>query len=255
MGHFIGAVVESNKLSGVSPWEAVITSCRNYGRVWGMTGYFGGIIGYARNNVIITGTDAKPTENHGDVVVDRDADGNVILMGKYGNRAMYVGGIMGTNYEYSYGGSNKSEYARETSINHAINYGAVGSTSYAGGIGGLYYSTSSYIENCTNVGEIYSLEGNSTTVGSIVGSPRTTVLTLDEVLYPKRQIGLRNCQVGGKILRGVAEQVEVTAENYFDYIYGQRWEANHSESIVEGVPYDGCTFFAGDSEGASVNRK
>ena len=255
LGHFIGAVVESNKLSGVSPWEAVITSCRNYGRVWGMTGYFGGIIGYARNNVIITGTDAKPTENHGDVVVDRDADGNVILMGKYGNRAMYVGGIMGTNYEYSYGGSNKSEYARETSINHAINYGAVGSTSYAGGIGGLYYSTSSYIENCTNVGEIYSLEGNSTTVGSIVGSPRTTVLTLDEVLYPKRQIGLRNCQVGGKILRGVAEQVEVTAENYFDYIYGQRWEANHSESIVEGVPYDGCTFFAGDSEGASVNRK
>ena len=255
LGHYIGAVVESNKLSGVSPWEAVLTSCRNYGRVWGMTGYFGGIIGYARHNVIVTGTPEKPTENHGDIVVERDADGKVVLMGKYGNRAMYVGGIMGCTYEYNYGSTATTEYAREIRINNAINYGAVGSTSYAGGIGGLYYSAAHFVEDCTNVGEIYSLEGNSTTIGSIVGSPRTTAMTLDGVAYSARQIGLRNCKVGGKVLRGAAEAVEVTADNYFDYIYGQRWTAHQAETVVEGVPYDGCTFYAvgGGSEGESGN--
>lgn len=247
VGHFIGAVHESIKISGVKPFECVITSCRNYGRIWGLTGYLGGIIGYARHNVIVTGTEANPTLNEGNIVIDCDNDGKPILSGIYGNRAIYAGGIIGATYEYNYGSSVLTTYGREIRVDNAINKGNVGSISYAGGIAGLYYSAEHYVENCTNLGNIYSLEGNSTTIGSIVGSPRSTSITIDSVTYPNRQVGVRNCKVGGGVLRGSATLVEVTADNFQDFIFGQKWSGG-AATIVEGVPYDGCTFYSASAD-------
>ena len=247
VGHFIGAVHESIKISGIKPFECVITSCRNYGRIWGLTGYLGGIIGYARHNVIVTGTEANPTLNEGNIVIDCDKDGKPIISGIYGNRAIYAGGIIGATYEYNYGSSVLTTYGREIRVDNAINKGNVGSISYAGGIAGLYYSAEHYVENCTNLGNIYSLEGNSTTIGSIVGSPRSTSITIDSVTYPNRQVGVRNCKVGGGVLRGSATLVEVTADNFHDFIFGQKWSGG-AATIVEGVPYDGCTFYSASTD-------
>lgn len=250
IGHFIGAVVESNKIAGINPWECVITSCRNYGRVWGLTGYIGGIIGYARHNVIVTGTETNPTVNYGDIIIKRDSEGNPILKGIYGNRAIYAGGIIGATYEYNYGSSTQLSYAREIRANNAVNEGAVGSLSYAGGIAGLYYSAEYFVENCTNKGNVYSLEGNSTQIGAIVGSPRTTPMTLDGTSFPNRPVGVRNCKVGGGVLRGALELVEVTESNYHDYIYGEKWSGGIN-SLVDGMPYDGCIFLSVNADSGS----
>ena len=264
----------------------VITSGENHGRIWGFSGYIGGIVGRANWYVKITGTEAAPTINTGDVVVARNEEaGGAVRRTGYGTKVIYAGGIAGALYEqYSdtrFMGQNTgtnegwpaytlgSHYCR---VENAINKGAVGATSIAGGIVGDYrcfYAPTKEIapsrpnkggiENCTNIGDVYALEGATSQVGAIVGAYRTMTIT-EYTSYQNSEtaavaakswpVGVFNCKIGGTILRGANRYTAADAENYMNVIYGENWQADEFVSLVSGKgnEYDGCKLYTAESE-------
>ncbi len=263
-----------------------IVSGENHGRIWGFSGHIGGIVGRAHWFAKITGTDDNPTINTGDIVVARnESAGNAVRRTGYGTKVIYAGGIAGSFVEYNTTtqymgestGTNEgwpayylgSQYAR---IDHAVNTGAVGATSLAGGIVGEYRSfvipaenitTKTHkggVEFCTNTGDIYALEGATSQVGSIAGSYRMMTIT-ENASYTTSEtplvaanpwpIGVRNCVVGGTILRGANRYTTADAENFMNCIYGESWSDELYPSVVEGKEYDGCVpYVAGGDEGS-----
>ena len=289
VGHYTGGVggsANSDKVvnggtnkSRTNACMATIKSCKNSGRIHGFSGYLGGIIGTGNWYVNITGTADDPTINTGDIVVARE-HGNVVTSGRYGRKYMYAGGIAGYMREFADVGyavasakwdDNNSHpaympehmYCR---IEYAVNEGAVGSTGYAGGIAGYYYSAVEAskregklldhrggMENCRNTGDIYALEESTTNVGAIVGMPRmftysgTDVDDITNYLLSRDwQIGVRNCEVGGSVLRGAVDYYKVDENNYHKLIYGETW-TNKFFSVLD-EPYDGCTFYVAPTE-------
>ncbi len=266
-------------------YSAKIKNCTNTGRVHGFSGVMGGIIGMGQWFVEIDGC-----TNEGPVVI---ADGeNPAYRNIYGDKkVMDAGGIAGILTEYhstnaymkTYAGSNEgwtayplgSQYAR---VVNCTNSGNVGGTDYVGGIVGQYRSLRAAgeeiankssigcIENCTNTGKIYALDGMTVKVGTIVGSSRVFTLTdntsytdTDEskaVLEKAWHVGVRNCKVGGMVLRGAnnkTEATEATDKNhgFAHIIYGETW-SDENVSIFGDKPYDGCTFYptsTGDNSG------
>ncbi len=259
--------------------NATITSCKNSGRIHGFSGILGGIIGCGSWYVKITGTADDPTINTGDIVVIRE-NGKVVTRGRYGAKYMYAGGIAGilreNNSAANAVASAKSsdnnahpdympehQYCR---VEYAVNEGAVGSTGYAGGIAGYYWSAvepskreeaviahRGGMQWCRNTGDIYALEQATTNVGSIVGMPRIFVYTqstandvakyLSEGEWP---IGINDCYVGGYILRGATAELKVDATNYMNAIYGEPWDINFTST--SDSEFDGCTFYAPATE-------
>ena len=261
--------------SAINGCNAEIISCKNSGHIHGFSGVLGGIIGQGFWYVKITGTPEDPTINTGDIVVVRE-NGQVVTRNKYGRKYMYAGGIAGylREYEsagYAIGSANEGDnnarpaympehhYCR---IEHAVNEGAVGSTGHAGGIAGFYWSAvepsnrtgklcdhRGGLEFCRNTGDIYALEETTINVGSIVGKPRMFTYTLNtdieitEYLSSRDwQLGVRNCEVGGTILRGAIDKFVVDETNYMHLIYGDNWLPTYT-SVVDGSPYDGCTVY------------
>ena len=276
----------------------LITSGENHGRIWGFAGYIGGIVGRANWYAKITGTEDAPTINTGDIVVARnESAGNAVRRTGYGTKVIYAGGIAGALWEQytdtrfmgENTGTNEgwpaytlgSHYCR---VEHAINKGAVGATSIAGGIVGdyrsVYHATKVLapnrpnkggIENCTNLGDIYALEGATSQVGAIVGVSRTLTIT-EYTSYKNTETaavaaqswaaGVMNCTVGGTILRGANRYTTADAENYMNVIYGENWNPGDIESLVSGKgnEYDGCKPYTtgsedgGDEEPMAVRR-
>jgi hypothetical protein len=113
--------------------------------------------------------------------------------------------------------------------------------------GGLQY--------CRNTGDIYALEGATINVGAMVGMPRmlaytantgnTTAKALSEGTW---QIGVKNCYIGGTLLRGAVGNLTVDETNYMSAIYGETWDAENFESVVEGKPFDGCVLYVPGKE-------
>ena len=265
----------------------LITSGENHGRIWGFSGYIGGIVGRANWYVKITGTEEAPTINTGDIVVARN-ENNAVRRTGYGTKVIYAGGIAGALYEqYSdtrfmgiNTGTNEgwpaytlgSHYCR---VENAINKGAVGATSIAGGIVGDYrcfYAPTKEIapgrpnkggiENCTNLGDVYALEGATSQVGAIAGAYRTMTITeytsyqTDEtaaVAAKTWPVGVFNCKVAGTILRGANRYTTAAADNYMNIIYGENWQVDEFVSLVSGKgnEYDGCKLYTADSEEGS----
>ena len=261
-----GAVSTQNALN------ARLTSCKNSGRIWGFSGFTGGIVGLGLWYITITGTENDPTINTGDIVVKRES-GKVVRNNRYGDKPIYAGGIAGglseyINAAYAVGSSSANpaysqynpeyQYAR---VEYAVNEGAVGGTAYAGGIVGYYYSAveaSKEIQNatsrggmqyCRNTGEVYALEGATTNVGALVGTPRMLDYTassgndlatkLSEKSWP---VGVSNCYVGGYILRGSVDEIAVDETNYMRAIYGNTWDLEYISTDAT-LPYDGCVYY------------
>ena len=63
-------------------------------------------------------------------------------------------------------------------------------------------------------------------------------------------IGVRNCVVGGTILRGANRYTTADAENYMNIIYGENWNSDEFTSLVSGKgnEYDGCKLYTTESE-------
>ena len=262
----------------------VITSGENHGRVWGYAGYIGGIVGRANWYAKITGTEAAPTINTGDIVVARnEAAGNAVRRTGYGSKVIYAGGIAGALWEQytdtrfmgENTGTNEgwpaytlgSQYAR---VEYAVNKGAVGATSIAGGIVGDYRSfyaptkeiapsrrNLGGIENCTNTGDIYALEGATSQVGAIIGSYRTMTITeyssyktteTAKVAEKSWPAGVFNCTIGGTILRGANRYTTAAADNFMNIIYGENWNSDEFVSLVDGKDYDGCVVYTTESD-------
>ena len=263
-----------------------ITSGENYGRIWGYAGYIGGIVGRANWFVKITGTENAPTINKGDIVVARnEGAGNAVRRTGYGTKVIYAGGIAGALWEQytdtrfmgENTGTNEgwpaytlgSHYAR---VEYARNEGAVGATSIAGGIVGdyrsFYHPTKEIasgrrnlggIENCTNVGDIYALDGATSQVGAIIGSYRTMTIT-EYSSYQNNETaavaarswaaGVMNCTIGGTILRGANRYTTANAENFMNVIYGENWNSEEIPSLVSGKgnEYDGCQPISPEAE-------
>ena len=260
--------------------RAEIISCKNSGRIHGFSGIMGGIIGCGSWYVKITGTEADPTINTGDVAVMRE-NGKVVTRGRYGQKYTFAGGIAGIMREYTSAGyaaasarDSKNNLANNAHpdympehlycrIEYAVNEGAVGATGMAGGIAGYYWSAvepskrdgavmshRGGMENCRNTGNVYALEQATTNVGAIVGMPRIFVYSsstandvttyLSDGNWP---IGVNNCQVGGYILRGAVGELTVDASNYMNAIYGEAWDSNFISTSDENS-FDGCTFYA-----------
>ena len=252
--------------------NAKLTSCKNSGRIWGYSGFAGGIVGCGLWYITITGTENDPTINTGDIVVKRES-GKVVKNNRYGDKPIYAGGIAGALSEYvsaAYavgdGSANppysqynpEYQYAR---VEYAINEGAVGGTAYAGGIVGYYYSaveaskeiqgatSRGGMQYCRNTGEVYALEGATTNVGALVGTPRMLTYTsktttdlaakLSEKSWP---VGVSNCYVGGYVLRGSVDEIVVDESNYMRAIYGDTW-ALEFVSTDATLPYDGCVLY------------
>ena len=259
-------------------YNAKIISCENHGRIHGFSGAIGGIIGMGYWFVKITGTEARPTLNTGDIVVALDGN-RVRLNNWYGPRVIHSGGIAGVLHEhysdtrYLCAASSTNEgwpaypidaqYAR---VEYAVNKGRVGATGSAGGIVGQYRSLKCAseelkpgvvhpggIEFCRNEGNIYSLEGATGSIGAIVGSKRTETLTYnttyvsetiaEKVAAKAWPIGISNCEVGGTILRGAGTYLTASADNYYDCIYGETWKTSYASTVAD-KPYDGCVFYA-----------
>ena len=293
VGFYVGGIgqaapsatyIAKNDHTPQNGYHCHITSCENHGRVWGFAGHIGGIVGRANWFTKITGTEDEPTVNYGDIVVARnESAGNAVRRTGYGTKVIYAGGIAGTLVEYytdtrflgdNSSGTNEgwpayplgSQYA---TVEYAINKGAVGATSQAGGIVGYFrsfYCASQEIApskthqggiyNCTNLGDIYALEGATSQVGSIVGSLRNMTITENSsyvnsettaVAAKPWPIGVRNCVVGGTILRGANRYTTADAENYMNVIYGENWDSANP-SIIEGKEYDGCVPYTVPSE-------
>ena len=261
--------------------NAQIISCKNSGRIHGLSGIMGGIIGCGSWYVKITGTEEDPTINTGDIAVMRE-NGTVITRGRYGAKYTYAGGIAGILREYisatyavgsaKYSDNNaypnympEHQYCR---VEYAVNEGAVGATGYAGGIAGYYWSAvepskreEAVIEHrggmqwCRNTGSIYALEQATTNVGALVGMPRMFTYTsntsndvakyLSEGMNPEGQwpIGVKDCYVGGYVLRGAVGEIKVDETNYMHAIYGEPWAAENFSSISDNGDYDGCTLY------------
>ena len=64
----------------------------------------------------------------------------------------------------------------------------------------------------------------------------------DRVLEQAWHVGVRNCKIGGKVLRGANILNVANADNYENCIYGEPWMPEY-ESIIEGAKYDGCTLY------------
>ncbi len=261
--------------------NATIVSCKNSGRIHGFSGMLGGIIGCGSWYVKITGTEDDPTINTGDIVVMREGD-RVVTSGRYGQKYMYAGGIAGILREYTSAAyavaSAKSsdnnahpDYMPEhmyCRVEYAVNEGAVGSTGYAGGIAGYYWSAvepskreGAVIEHrgglqwCRNTGSVYALEGATTNVGAIVGMPRMFVYTastsndvakyLSEGMNSDNEwpIGVKDCYVGGYVLRGAVGEMNIDATNFANAIYGESWNPDSYVSISEEGDFDGCTLY------------
>ena len=208
---------------------------------------------------------------------------NAVRRTGYGTKVIYAGGIAGALYEqYSdtrFIGGNTSGTnegwpayylgSHYTRIEHAINKGAVGATGKAGGIVGAFRSVycagleiapsknhRGGVLNCTNLGDIYALEGATSQVGSITGELRMVTIT-ENTSYVNSEttavaakawpIGIRNCVVGGTILRGANRYTTADAENYMNVIYGENWDSANP-SIVAGKEYDGCVPYTTPSE-------
>ena len=294
VGYYFGSVgVSDPKLltynGGITVDTAhnmLITSGENHGRIWGFAGYIGGIVGRANWYTKITGTGAAPTINTGDIVVARnESAGGAVRRTGYGTKVIYAGGIAGALYEqYSdtrFMGENTgtnegwpayklgSHYCR---VEHAINKGVVGATSIAGGIVGDYrcfYAPTKEIapsrpnkggiENCTNLGDIYALEGATSQVGAIVGVSRAMTIT-EYTSYQNAEtaavaakswpVGVFNCKIGGTILRGANRYTTADADNYMNLIYGENWNSDEYVSLVSGKgnEYDGCKLYTAESE-------
>jgi hypothetical protein len=285
MGQAVPSQQAKNPKTVEDAYRLKITSCENHGRVWGFAGNIGGIVGRANWYVEITGTAEEPTINTGDIVVARnESAGNAVRRTGYGTKVIYAGGIAGALYEqYSdtrfisgnTAGTNEgwpeyylgSHYAR---VENAINKGAVGATSKAGGIVGAYRSVycvgmelapskthKGGILNCTNLGDIYALEGATSQVGAITGEYRNMTITehadytltdvTAAIAAKSWPIGIRNCVVGGTILRGANRYTTADAENYMNVIYGENWNSENA-SIIEGKDYDGCVAYTAPSE-------
>ena len=260
-----------------------IESGENHGRVHGLSGHIGGILGCGHWYVKIHGN----TINKGDVVVSRnESAGNVVRRTGYGGanaRVIYAGGIVGSMWEQytdtrfmgENTGTNEgwpayylgSQYCR---IENAVNEGAVGATTMAGGIIGYYISVveagkeiapgkthKGGIENCTNKGDIYALEGATSQVGAIAGAARMVTIT-EYTSYQNDEtkavgakpwpIGVSNCYIGGTILRGANRYTTADAENYMNIIYGENWNSEFTSVVSgKGNEYDGCKLYT-DSE-------
>ena len=283
VGHYTGGIGKTGNgdaqsgtaTTRVDACNAEIISCKNSGYIHGFSGILGGIIGNGNWYVKITGTPEDPTINTGDIVVLREGN-QVVTKNRYGRKYLYAGGIAGYMREYhdaSYAIASASEstnnghpaympehmYCR---IEHAVNEGAVGSTGYAGGIAGYYWSavepsnrTGKVIDHrgglefCRNSGDIYALEETTVNVGSIVGMPRMFTYSgtdADDVssylLSQEWQNGVRNCEVGGTILRGAIDKYTVDATNYMHFIYGETWLPTFV-SVLSDSEFDGCVLY------------
>ena len=247
--------------------NAQIISCKNSGRIHGFSGMMGGIIGAGTWYVKITGTEEDPTINTGDIAIIRE-NGKVVTRGRYGNKYTYAGGIAGVMFEYISAAFATSypnympehQYCR---IEYAVNEGTVGATGMAGGIAGFYWSavepakrtgaTMTHrggLQYCRNTGSIYALEQATTNVGSIVGKPRIFVYTASDANDVAKDLsagnwplGVKDCYVGGYILRGAVGELNVNESNYQNAIYGEGWDSSWG-SISENGTFDGCTFYA-----------
>ena len=288
VGHYCGGIGHSTNADNTSglttsrenACNALIKSCKNSGRIHGLSGLVGGIIGSGNWYVKITGTEADPTINTGDIVVRREG-GKVVMNNRYGIKPIYAGGIAGllreyTSAGYAVGSASASDnnaypayypehmYCR---VEYAVNEGAVGGTGYVGGIAGYYWSAvkpseqnsdrpavvlahRGGMEFCRNTGDIYALEGATTTVGSIVGMPRMFTYSSNEnndmatyiSTHGPWPVGVKNCYVGGSVWYNTAEVRKVDATNYMNAIYSDRW-IDEFVSIIPDVPYDGCTLY------------
>ncbi len=285
VGGLVGVFVGTNGFNSATVmndkyYSAKIYNCKNSGRVYSNTGMVGGIIGQGFWFVDIDGA-----ENTGDIVVVRASNGEVNPRNVYGSKKEnHVGGIAGVLIEYTEGTTyigkttqtNEAapafplgtQYARVT---NSVNYGAVGGRGKVGGIVGWYrtlrvatdklYDDNRHkggIENCTNHGDIYCLDGMGT-AGAIVGVSRmltmnssTDTSTTEETIHVTSQswpVGVRNCYIGEDvdILRGASVYLpnkkinETMAKVYQNCIYGENWRLDY-ESIVtgKGNEYDGC---------------
>lgn len=270
-------------------YSATITNSTNNGRVYGFSGVMGGILGFGLWFVTI-----DDVTNNGEIVVEsKNANGESSYRNVYGDKKLInAGGIAGMLLEYITSNRHFRTYihyneghlpyklgSQSVIVRNSINNGNVGATSYAGGIVGMYRSARNaaetitgspgnggYIENCTNTGNIYSLDGMTTHVGAIVGSGRMFNFTAetskgtktdesDAVLGQAWHVGVRNCQIGGKVLRGANFWYEATANKYRDCIYGEDWAPEY-QSIIEGQQYDGCTLYttSDDAETTTLRR-
>ena len=271
-------------------YSARITNSTNNGRVYGFSGVMGGIIGFGRWFVTIDNV-----TNNGEVVVaTKGANGDSPYRNVYGDKKIILaGGIAGMLVEYlttnrhfqDYASSNEGHLpyklgSQSVNVRNSINTGNVGATDYAGGIVGQYRSArhasevitgspgnGGVIENCTNTGNIYSLDGMTTKVGAIVGSARMFSFAVyshdnvkktdesDAVLERPWHVGVRNCKIGGKVLRGANILNVVDKTNFHNCIYGEAWLPEY-ESIIEGKKYDGCTLYeaANDAETTTLRR-
>ena len=296
VGGLVGVFVGTNGWNNTTVMEdhyysAKIYNCKNSGRIYNNTGMVGGIIGQGFWFV-----DINNAENTGDIVVVRASNGEVNTRNAYGSKKEnHVGGIAGVLIEYTesttYIGKTTqtneaapafplgTQYARVT---NSVNYGAVGGRGKVGGIVGWYRSLrvatdAKYddnrhkggIENCTNYGDIYCLDGMGT-AGAIVGVSRmltmnaaTDTSTTEETIHVTSQswpVGVRNCNIGENvnILRGANVYLpnrkinETMAKVYQNCIYGENWRTDY-ETIVKDdkgneIKYDGCEVVSPDSE-------
>ena len=194
---------------------------------------------------------------------------------------MYAGGSAGilrayTSAGYAVGSAKSSDnnaypnympehqYCR---VEYAVNEGAVGSTGYAGGIAGYYWSAvepskrdgaemahRGGMQWCRNTGDIYALEQATTNVGALVGMPRIFVYSqntnndvakyLSDGEWP---IGISDCEVGGYVLRGATGELKVDATNYMNAIYGEPWDVNWTSTSDE-KEFDGCFLYVPATE-------
>jgi hypothetical protein len=142
--------------------------------------------------------------------------GNITYNGKLHSTdgAVYIGGVIG---EYKLVTKNNSAWTGEVAFTGNISCtGTHGATTY---VGGIFGDANCSATNCKVDSTIAATGYNN--VGMLIGTPRSA------------DVFISNCKVRGSIL-GVA----LTAENYFDYLYG-------GTTDWSGVTdYDGCVFLA-----------
>lgn len=203
----------------------VVRSCVNNGPVKSTAGKDGGIVGFMRRGVHITGTASAYTENRGQV----HHQGASVSENR-GTPVGYCGGIAG----YMFGDPTNT-------IEYAANYGFLASNYGAGGIVGLF-GTSSYpsvgtVSHC----KVYCESHASSTADALVNGGKTALIFGDLSSSTAAAFStVSDIAVGGavyKYIDAVWSKIDITADNFNTYLSALKYTLTPEEAAASNVVY------------------
>lgn len=216
----LGLVTVGNGITGIE-----IRSCTNNGKILANYGKNGGIIGFQRAGVKITGTKDKYTTNNGQVMHQ-----GATVSSDPGKALGYCGGITG----YMYGDVSNS-------IEYAANYGFFGSNYGGGGIVGQFATEAApnygYIRNC----KVFCESKAASTAAALKDGGKTALFCSAPATNSIESFkNVSNIALGGAVYKYRSSKWVrdvMTADKFCGYISAVTYTPTAAEAAAKNIIY------------------